>query len=72
MSVYGNSYSEQFRCIMTAIDTSSKIRWCIPLKNKNRQTVKDDIPNLITSSKRKSSETESDRGKESFEKNINN
>ena len=49
--------------VLVVIDNFSKIGWTIPLKNKNAQTIKDSLENILINSRRKPNLIESDRGK---------
>ena len=66
---YGPENNRGYRYILVIIDNFSKYSWTIPLKNKNAQTIKDPLENILISSKRKPGLIESDRGKE-FYNNI--
>ena len=55
-----------YRYIFNIIDISSKYLWAIPLKNKNSQTITNDLSNILTTSKRKPLKIESDRGSEFY------
>ena len=66
---YGPEKNRGYRYALVTIDNFSKFGWTIPLKNKNAQTIKDSIENILISSKRKPNIIESDRGKE-FYNNI--
>ena len=66
---YGPKNNRGYRYVLVTIDNFSKFGWTIPLKNKNAQTIKNSFENILTSSKRKPSLVESDRGKE-FYNNI--
>lgn len=56
----GNKY------ILTVIDTFSKYAWCIPIKSKNKMEVKNAFALVITSSKRKPKNLQTDLGKEFY------
>ena len=64
MSDYRTSIEKIIRNIFVIVDSFSKCTWCIPLKNKNSQTKKDDISIFLTTSKLSPNKIESDRGKE--------
>ena len=63
---YGPENNEGYRYVLVTIDTFSKYGWTIPLKNKNSQTIKDSLENILINSKRKPNLIESDRGKEFY------
>ena len=66
---YGPENNRGYRYVFVVIDNFSKFGWTIPLKNKNAQTIKDSLENIIINSKRKPNLIESDRGKK-FYNNI--
>ena len=66
---YGPENNRGYRYVLVIIDNFSKFGWTIPLKNKNVQTIKDSLENILTNSKRKPDLIETDRGKE-FYNNI--
>ena len=66
---YGPENNRNYRYVLVIIDNFSKYGWTIPLKNKNAQTIKDSLENILISSKRKPNLIETDRGKE-FYNNI--
>ena len=66
---YGSENNSGYRYVLVIIDNFSKFGWTVPLKNKNAQTLKDSLDNILLSSKRKPNLIESDRGKE-FYNNI--
>ena len=68
-SDYKISNKKGFRYIFVIIDIFPIFLRCIPLKNKNSQTITQDYSNIITTSKRSPGKIESDRGAE-FYKNI--
>ena len=55
-----------YRIIFVIIEKFSKFFWCIPLKNKNSQTIVNEFSNILTTSKRKPLIIESDGGTESY------
>ena len=61
---YKISNNKIFRYIFVIIDKFSKRTWCIPLKNKNGETVTNEFSNILTTSKGRPLKIESDRGKE--------
>ena len=63
---YKISNNKGFRYIFIIIDNFSKYLWAIPLKNKHSQTIKKEISNIITTSKRKPLKIKSDRGTEFY------
>ena len=65
-SDYGTSKSKGYRYIPVVIDYFSKYIWCIPLKQKYGQTIKDESSIIYITTKRKPNRVESDRGKEVF------
>ena len=66
---YGSKNNRGYRYVLVIIDNFSKFGWTVPLKNKNAQTIKDSVENILTNSKRKPNLIETDRGKE-FYNNI--
>ena len=65
-SDYKISNNKGFRYIFIIIDNFSKYLWAIPLKNKNSQTITNEFPNILSTSKRKPLKIESDRGTEFY------
>ena len=65
-SEYKITNNKGFRYIFVIIDNFSKFLWCIPLNNKNSQTIINEFSNILTTSKRKPDEIESDRGAEFY------
>ena len=63
---YKTSDNKGFRYIIVIIDNFSKYLWAIPLKNKNSQSIINEVSNFLTTSKRKPLKVESDRGAEFF------
>ena len=61
---YKTSNNKGFRYIFIIIDNFSKYLWAIPLENTHSQTITNDFPNILTTSKRKPLKIESDRGAE--------
>ena len=55
---------KKFRYIIIIIDNSSKYVWATPLKNKNSQTITQELSNIPSISKRHLPKKESDRGAE--------
>ena len=53
------------------IDNFSKFAWTIPLKNKYAQTIKDELSNIITESRRKPYLIETDDGNEFVNRHFN-
>ena len=66
---YGISNNTGFRYLFVIIDNFSKSTWAIPFKNKTSQTITNDFPKTLTTSKRHPLKLESDRGAE-FYKSI--
>ena len=66
---YGPENNRKYRYVLVVTDNFSKFGWTVPLKNKNAQTIKDSIENILINSKRKPNLIDSDRGKE-FYNNI--
>ena len=56
------SNNKGFRYIFIKIDIFIKYLRCIPLKNKNSQTITNEFSNILRTSKRKPLKLESDRG----------
>ena len=69
---YKTSNSKRFRYIIVINDNFSKYLWCIPFKNKYTQTFTNDFSNILTTSKRKHSKLESDRGTEIYNNKFQN
>ena len=65
-SDYKTSNNKRFRYIFVIIDNFSKYLWCIPLKNKNIQTITNEISNILTKSKRRPLKLEWDQGGEFY------
>ena len=63
---YKVSNNKRFRYIFVIIDDFSKYNWCKPMKNKNSKTITDEFLNVLSQSKRKPLEIESDRGGEYY------
>ena len=61
---YGPENNRGYRYVLVTIDNFSKYGWTVPPKNKNAQTIKDSVENILISSKRKPNLIETDRGKE--------
>ena len=61
---YKISNNKGFRYIFIIIENFSKYLWAIPLKNKYSQTITNEFSNILTTSKPKPLEIESDRGSE--------
>ena len=62
MIVYKISNKKGFKYIFTINDKFSKFHRCVPLKNKNGQTITTEISNILTKSKPSSFKLESERG----------
>ena len=63
---YKLSNNKGYRYIFIIIDNFSKYLWCIPLRNKNSQTITNEFSNILTTSKRSPLKLESDRGAEFY------
>ena len=63
---YKISNNKGFRYIFIIINNFSKLLRCIPLKNKNSQTITNDFSNILNKSKRKPLKIESYRGTEFY------
>ena len=61
---YKISNNKGFSYVFIEIDNFSKYLWCIPLKNKNSQTITNEFSNTLTTSKRRPLKLESDRAAE--------
>ena len=61
-SDYKTSNIKGFRYIFNIIDNFNKYLWCIPLKNKNSQTITTYFSKILSTSNRKHLKLESDRG----------
>ena len=59
----GSENNRNYRYVLVVFDNLSNFGWTVPLKNKKAQTIKDSFENIITSSARKPSLIEADRGK---------
>ena len=55
-----------YRYIVIVIDKFSKYLWAVPLKNKYSQTITNEFSNILTKSKRKPLNLESDTGTEFY------
>ena len=69
---YGPKNNKGYRYCLIVIDNFSKYGWAIPIKNKNSQTIKDTFSHILTISKRKPNNLESDRGKEFYNSTFQN
>ena len=63
---YKISNNKGFRYIFVIIDNFCKYLWCIPLKNKQSQSITNEFSNILTTSKRIPLKLESDRGAEFY------
>ena len=63
---YGPKNNRGYRYVLVIIDNFSQFGWTITLKNKNAQTTRDCLENILISSKRKPGLIKSDRGKELY------
>ena len=63
---YGPKNNKGYRYCLIVIDNFSKYGWAIPIKNKNSQTITSSFEHILTISKRKPKNLESDRGKEFY------
>ena len=63
---YKISNNKGFRYIFIIIDNFSKYFWATPLKNKYTQTIRNELSNILTTSKRKPLKLESDRSTEFY------
>ena len=61
---YKISNNKGFRYIFVIIDKFSKCLWCIPLKDRNIQTITNEFSKILATSKRRRLKIESDKGKE--------
>ena len=61
---YRSSNNKAFRNIFNIIDKFSEYTWHIRLKNKNAQTITHEFSKILTTSKRKPTKIEGDRGAE--------
>ena len=61
---YRSSNNKGFRYVFIIFDKFSKYTWHIPLKNKNAQTITHEFSKILTTSKRKPTKIEGDRGAE--------
>ena len=61
---YRSPNNKGFRYIFIIIDKFSKYTWHTQLKNKNAQTITHEFSKILTTSKRKPTKIESDRGAE--------
>ena len=66
MIVYEISNNEGYRYIFVIIDIYGKYLWAIPLKTKYSQTITNEFSSILTTSKRKPLNLESDRGSEFY------
>ena len=63
---YGPENNRGYRYVLVTIDNFSKLGWTVPLKNKNAQTIKDSLENILIGSERSRNLIESDRGEEYY------
>ena len=61
MTDYKNSNNKRIRYIFVMIDKFSKNLWCIPLKIKSSQMITNTFSNILSRSKGKPNELQSDR-----------
>ena len=66
---YGPENNRKYRYVLVVMDNFSKFGWTVSLKNKNAQTIKESLENILISSKRKPNLIETDRG-EGYYNNI--
>ena len=71
MNDYGPKNNRGYRYILVVIDNCSKFGWTIPLKNKYAQSITDAFSQNIKTSRRKPNLLETDDGKESVNKTLN-
>jgi len=67
--IYYTQYKHQNRqhaYILLVSDTFSKYLWCVPLKNKKSETVRDALKHIMKTSKRRPQMLHTDRGTEYF------
>ena len=69
---YKITNNEGFRYIFVMIDKYSKYLWAIPLKNEYSQNVTNEFSNILTTSKRKDLNIETDRGTELYKSIFQN
>ena len=69
---YKISNNKGFRYIFIIIDNYSKYLRAIPIKNKNSETTTDELPNVLSKSKRRPLKLESDRGSEWYNSTFQN
>ena len=69
---YKISNNKGFRYIFVIKDNYSKDLWAIPLGNKYSQTITNEFLNILTTSKRRPLEKESDRGTEFYDSIFQN
>ena len=63
---YGAETKRGYRYVLVIINNFSKIGWTVLLKNKNAQTIKESLENILISPKRKPNLIECDRGREFY------
>ena len=61
---YKNSNIKRYRYIFVIFDNFFNYLWCVPLKNKNSQTITKEFSKTLTTSERSPLKLESDTGKE--------
>ena len=61
---YKNSNNKRFSYIFVILDIYSNFLWAKPIKNKNSETITDEVSNVLSKSKRRPLKLESDRGSE--------
>ena len=69
---YKTSNNKIYRYIFIKIDIFSNFLWCIPLANKNRQTITQEFSNISSTSKRKPNKIERNRGTEFYNSHFLN
>ena len=65
-SDYKTSNNKRFRYTFVIFDNFSKYLWCVPLENKNSQTITNEVSNILTTSKQSPVKMDSDRGAEFY------
>ena len=68
---YVSKVSKSYEYLLVVFYKFTKFGWTIPLKNKNAETMKDSIENILKTAKRKPNLFGTDDGKKLLNKNLN-
>ena len=65
-------YNDGFKYLLSVVDIFRKYGWIVPLKDKSRKSVSQAFEKIFTSSERKSKKLWVDKGKEFYNKDVQN